>query len=56
MQVIPTIVGGEQTVGMLWVTHNTVEIDDRVKVANGTDPRVHRLPISLTEGAWMVVG
>jgi len=55
MQVISTIEGGEQALGMLRIAYKTIEIDDRVKVALRTNPSVHRLSISLAQRAWMVV-
>jgi hypothetical protein len=54
--VVSTIVGGEPAVGMLRIAHNTVEIDYRVQVAGRTNPRVHRLPVSLAQRAWYVIG
>ena len=55
MQVISAIEGGEKVVRMLRVAHNTIEVDDGVKVAGGTNPGVDRLAVSLAERTWMVI-
>ena len=40
---VAKIVGGEQAVRMLRVAHNTIEIDDCVKMAGRTNPCVYGL-------------
>ena len=45
----------QQVIRMLGVAHHRVEIDHRVKVSRGANPRVHRYPVGLAPRPWMVV-
>ena len=36
-------------------THDGVEIDDRIEVAGGADPRIHGLAISFAQRTGVVV-
>jgi hypothetical protein len=52
---VAAVEGREQTVEVLRVAYHTVEINYRVEVASRTNPRIHRLSISLAQRTWMVI-
>jgi len=55
MKVVAAVVGGEELIGMLRISDDGVEVNDRVEVAGGAYPSIDGLAVGFAEGAGMVV-
>ena len=56
MKVVAAVVGGEELIGMLRISDDGVEVNDRVEVAGGAYPFIDGLAVGFAEGAGVVVG
>ena len=55
MQVISTVVGRQQAIGMLRVADYSVEIDHCIEMTPGANPAIHLLPVGFAHWARMIV-
>ena len=52
---IPGIKGRQQLIRMLWIAHDSIEIDQRIEVPDGANPLIHRLAVSFAQRPWVIV-
>lgn len=55
MQVIATVICGQETIRMIRITDDIIKINHSIEVPGGADPMVHCLPVGLTQRAGMIV-